>query len=314
MAPFAHLHVHSCFSFHDGADDPAALVARAAGLGYGALALTDTNGLYGAVPFCKAAKAAGIAPLLGAEIDGGDPDGPRAVVLARGRAGYPALCRIVTRRRLEWKKEDQDIREGIDLPPSGDSGTCKRDGSARDQRRGGAKRGPPDGADRREHTEGVSAALLRHTIRSWAERDHERTGRGTLVSEGANGRVRRGCAATGPRSLNGHTSLFVELLAVEAGRIAFLVPRRRGRSGGARRARGRAGVRCARADRRQRALRRRPLLQGGEGGGDRAAARRGDRRRRPRRAPGGRARAGEGGVPGAVPDRDAAAVGMGVRR
>jgi error-prone DNA polymerase len=102
MAPFAHLHVHSCFSFHDGADDPAALVARATELGYSALALTDTNGLYGAVPFCKAAKAAGIAPLLGAEIDGGDHGGPRAVVLARGRAGYPALCRIVTQRHLAW--------------------------------------------------------------------------------------------------------------------------------------------------------------------------------------------------------------------
>src|SRR5512137_727619 len=103
MAPFTHLHVHSCYSFHDGADAPSALVARAAELGCSALALTDTNGLYGAVPFCKAAKAAGIAPLLGAEIDGGDAGGPRAVVLARGRAGYPALCRIVTRRHLQWR-------------------------------------------------------------------------------------------------------------------------------------------------------------------------------------------------------------------
>ena len=101
MAPFSHLHVHSCFSFHDGADQPAALVAHAAELGYSALALTDTNGLYGAVPFCKAAKAAGITPLLGAEIGGDDSKGPRAVVLARGRAGYPALCRLVTRRHLE---------------------------------------------------------------------------------------------------------------------------------------------------------------------------------------------------------------------
>ena len=59
--------------------------ARAA-LGYGALALTDTNGLYGAVPFCKAAKAAGIAPLLGAEIDGGNA-GWSARGRARARAG-----------------------------------------------------------------------------------------------------------------------------------------------------------------------------------------------------------------------------------
>ena len=88
MPGFTHLHVHSCFSFHDGVDTPAALVERAAELGYcRALALTDTNGLYGAVPFCKAAKAAGIAPLLGAEIDGGDPAGRgRSCWRAGGRA------------------------------------------------------------------------------------------------------------------------------------------------------------------------------------------------------------------------------------
>jgi len=126
MAPFTHLHVHSCFSFHDGADAPAALVARAAELGYGALALTDTNGLYGAVPFCKAAKAAGITPLLGAEVGGGDPGGPRAVVLARGRAGYPALCRIVTRRRLECDEEDPPP-----CPPFRNGGTETDAGVAR---------------------------------------------------------------------------------------------------------------------------------------------------------------------------------------
>ena len=125
MAAFAHLHVHSCFSFHDGADTLAALVERAAALGYAALALTDTNGLYGAVAFCNSAKAAGIAPLLGAEIDGGDAGGPRAVVLARGRAGYPALCRIVTRRHLEWG-DDRDATPTLPSPLDGEGGTGKR--------------------------------------------------------------------------------------------------------------------------------------------------------------------------------------------
>jgi DNA-directed DNA polymerase III PolC len=113
MAPFAHLHVHSCYSFHDGADTPAALVARAAELGYSALALTDANGLYAAVPFCAACREAGIAPLLGAELDGAAAAGPRAVVLARGLAGYPALCRLVTRRHLECAgEEDQSEPDG----------------------------------------------------------------------------------------------------------------------------------------------------------------------------------------------------------
>ncbi len=105
MLDFVHLHVHSCYSFHEGTDFPADLAAQAARLGCRALALTDTNGLYGAVPFVKAARKEGIAPLLGVELDGGREDGPRALVLARGAAGYAALCRLVTARHLEWKKE-----------------------------------------------------------------------------------------------------------------------------------------------------------------------------------------------------------------
>ena len=137
MAPYAHLHVHSCFSFHDGVNTPAALVERAAELGYDALALTDTNGLYGAVAFCKAAKAAGVAPLLGAEIDVGNPDGLRAVVLARGRAGYPALCRLVTRRHLDHQ-QDEETRAATGAGT--DAGVA---------RRGGLRR-----ADSREHDGG----------------------------------------------------------------------------------------------------------------------------------------------------------------
>ena len=127
MAPFVHLHVHSCFSFHDGADTPAALVERAAALGYAALALTDINGLYGAVPFCKEAKAAGIAPLLGAQIDGGNAAGAAAVVLARGRTGYPALCRLVTRRHLEQQHEETRAATGTGT----DAGVARRGGPQR---------------------------------------------------------------------------------------------------------------------------------------------------------------------------------------
>jgi DNA-directed DNA polymerase III PolC len=105
MLDFVHLHVHSCYSFHEGTDFPARLAAQAARFGCRALALTDTNGLYGAVPFVKAAREQGIAPILGVDLDGGREDGPRALVLARGAAGYAALCRLVTARHLEWGKE-----------------------------------------------------------------------------------------------------------------------------------------------------------------------------------------------------------------
>src|SRR5680860_1708442 len=65
---FAHLHVASGFSLRYGASTPAALVERAASLGQPALALTDRDGLYGAVRFVQACDEAGIAPALGVDL------------------------------------------------------------------------------------------------------------------------------------------------------------------------------------------------------------------------------------------------------
>ena len=65
---FAHLHVASGFSLRYGASTPAALVERAASLGQPALALTDRDGLYGAVRFVQACDEAGVAPVLGVDL------------------------------------------------------------------------------------------------------------------------------------------------------------------------------------------------------------------------------------------------------
>ena len=65
---FAHLHVASGFSLRYGASTPAALVERACALGQPALALTDRDGLYGAVRFVQACDEAGIAPVLGVDL------------------------------------------------------------------------------------------------------------------------------------------------------------------------------------------------------------------------------------------------------
>ncbi|WP_114204042.1 PHP domain-containing protein, partial [Janibacter anophelis] len=69
---FAHLHVASGFSLRHGTTTPEDLVARAAELGQPALALTDRDGLYGAVRFVRAATAAGVAPVLGVDLAVGD--------------------------------------------------------------------------------------------------------------------------------------------------------------------------------------------------------------------------------------------------
>ena len=65
---YVELRCRSAFSFLDGASNPEDLVARAAEQGHGALALADRDGLYGAPRFHAAARAAGLRPIVGAEV------------------------------------------------------------------------------------------------------------------------------------------------------------------------------------------------------------------------------------------------------
>ena len=65
---YVELHAHSAYSFLDGASLPEELAARAAELGYEALALTDHDGVYGSLEFAHAAKALGVRPITGAEV------------------------------------------------------------------------------------------------------------------------------------------------------------------------------------------------------------------------------------------------------
>src|SRR5438874_4232395 len=91
------LHTHSWYSLLEGVSSPATLVRRAAEGGYAALALTDTNNLYGAVPFVELAARQGLRPIVGACLRHG---GRRAVALAADRAGYRSLCRVISRVQL----------------------------------------------------------------------------------------------------------------------------------------------------------------------------------------------------------------------
>jgi error-prone DNA polymerase len=95
---FVHLHVHSNYSFGRGAGRIEDLVAAARARGMAAMALTDTDGLYGLVWFLQCAAEHGLRPIAGAEVSDGEE---RAVLLVRDRSGYETLCRIVSRRHLE---------------------------------------------------------------------------------------------------------------------------------------------------------------------------------------------------------------------
>ena len=106
---YIELHTASAFSFLDAASLPETLVEQAARLGYPALALLDRDGVYGAPRFHRAARAAGLRPIVGAELtigtNGAEGDGPRSLrwplaVLVESQEGYRHLCRLVTRMKL----------------------------------------------------------------------------------------------------------------------------------------------------------------------------------------------------------------------
>lgn len=103
---FVHLHNHTEFSLLDGALPIADLVAGAKEKGMWALAITDHGNMYGVVDFYKAAKAAGIKPILGCEVyvapesrhikQGRDDASYHLVLLAEDDCGYKNLMRLVT--------------------------------------------------------------------------------------------------------------------------------------------------------------------------------------------------------------------------
>jgi error-prone DNA polymerase len=109
---YIELHAASAFSFLQGASLPEALIERAATLGYPAMALLDADGVYGAPRFHKAATAAGMRAIIGAELTIEATGGPartaphrwRLPVLVASQEGYRNLCRLVTKMKLRAPK------------------------------------------------------------------------------------------------------------------------------------------------------------------------------------------------------------------
>jgi len=99
---FVELHAQSAFSFLEGAEQPEALVAEAARLDMGVLALVDRDGLAAAPRFYQAATRAGIRPLIGSELT--LRDGARFPLLVEDRDGYRNLSRLITLMKLRAPK------------------------------------------------------------------------------------------------------------------------------------------------------------------------------------------------------------------
>ncbi|HZU39546.1 MAG TPA: PHP domain-containing protein, partial [Solirubrobacteraceae bacterium] len=92
--PYVELHCHSAFSFLDGVSLPDELVVAALELGHRSLALTDHNSVCGSMEFAVSARALGLRPIHGAEVD--LADGRHLTLLVQDARGWSNLCRILT--------------------------------------------------------------------------------------------------------------------------------------------------------------------------------------------------------------------------
>lgn len=114
-ADFVHLHTHTEFSLLDAAGKVGPLVRQAAAMGFPGLAMTDHGNMFGAIGFYRAAKAAGINPIIGCEVyvapgsrfekkattGKGRSIYHHLVLLAKDFTGYQNLVKLVTKGHLE---------------------------------------------------------------------------------------------------------------------------------------------------------------------------------------------------------------------
>ncbi len=109
---YIELHARSAFSFLEGSSLPEDLVAACARLNMPAMALLDTDGVYGAPRFHLAAKKLKIKAHIGAEVTACSPHGKfRLPLLVSTRAGYQNLCRLITKMKLRAKKGEGTVQK-----------------------------------------------------------------------------------------------------------------------------------------------------------------------------------------------------------
>jgi error-prone DNA polymerase len=150
---YAELHAWSNFTFLEGSSHPEELVEAAARAGLAGIALTDRDGLYGAVRFAKAAKERRLPAICGVELTietaGMEPIEarrparaahevptltPRIVLLVENERGYANLCELISRAQLRGRKRDSRTRlddfagrtEGLIALSGGGNGLIER--------------------------------------------------------------------------------------------------------------------------------------------------------------------------------------------
>jgi len=107
---YAELHVHSNFTFLEGGSHPEELVDEAVRAGLHALALTDCDGLYGAVRFAKEAASRKLPAIIGSRLR--FENGEHVVVLVEDARGYANLCELISSGQLRGSKGEPRLQHG----------------------------------------------------------------------------------------------------------------------------------------------------------------------------------------------------------
>ncbi len=98
-----HLHLHSNYSMLSGAMRIEEIIEQTKMFNLPAIALTDTNGMYGLIDFAKLAIENNIKPILGVYLDDLSSDEINTIILAKNREGYSRICQLITARKLNDK-------------------------------------------------------------------------------------------------------------------------------------------------------------------------------------------------------------------
>jgi DNA polymerase-3 subunit alpha len=136
------LRVFSSFTMLEGAMEPKTIAERAAKLGFPAIALTDRNGLYGAMPFSEACTGKGVQPIIGTLLGlarppeiGGGAGVDWLALLAQDEQGYANLCKLVSSAHLDRPIEDdphvdlkllEGLSDGLIVLTAGSEGALAR--------------------------------------------------------------------------------------------------------------------------------------------------------------------------------------------
>ncbi|MGB0720727.1 MAG: PHP domain-containing protein, partial [Bdellovibrionales bacterium] len=127
MSNFIHLHLHSAYSLAEGAIKVKDLVKACVKQGMPAVAVTDTNNMFGALEFAMEAKKAGIQPIIGAQVR--YDDDKQIVLLVQNEAGYRNLSRLLSDAYMHGEDAGKPAISKGDLKAYADGLICLSGGA-----------------------------------------------------------------------------------------------------------------------------------------------------------------------------------------